>query len=190
MTGSLESPGDSIEEDEALLSPTGAPDISLPVASKKPWLLLVVLIFTLVAFVDIGAFLSEPPQTRIFEANLCLKHYREKDPSVIKRDGTIPEELCKVDEVQQRLAGIFGWQEMFNAIPGLLLAVPFGTLADRIGRKWIFTASLVGIVLSFAWTLLICEYCQETTWDVELTLKQAISSLFPYSWFGSRAPSH
>lgn len=189
MVGQPDSPRDSIEqeEEEALLSPTGSPDIALPAASKKPWLLLVVLIFTLVAFVDIGAFLSEPPQTRIFEANLCLKYYREEDPSVIKGDGTIPEELCKVDEVQQRLASIFGWQEMFNAIPGLLLAVPFGTLADRIGRKWIFTASLVGIVLSFAWTLLICEYWQGTNLGCGTDFETGYFKSLPLQlvWFSS-----
>ncbi|EUC43341.1 hypothetical protein COCMIDRAFT_101075 [Bipolaris oryzae ATCC 44560] len=150
------SPRDSSEEEEAFLPPIDAPDALQPTTGDKPWLLLVGLIFVLVAFIDIGAYLADPPMTRIFEANLCYKYYLEQDPSVIGGDGTIPEELCKVDIVQQRLASIFGWQEMFNALPGLLLAVPFGTLADRIGRKWIFAASLVGIVLSCAWTLLIC----------------------------------
>jgi MFS family permease len=119
--------------------------------------LLVGLISVMVTFIDIGAYLAEAPQTRIFEANLCLSYYREQDPSVILGDGSIPERLCKVDVVQQKLASIFGWQEMFNALPAILLAVPYGTLADRVGRKWVFTASLVGLVLSFAWVLLICK---------------------------------
>lgn len=151
-----DSPREPYEEEEAFLPSIDAPDALQPTTGDKPWLLLVGLIVVLVAFIDIGAYLADPPMTRIFEANLCYKYYLEQDPSVIE-DGTIPEELCKVDIVQQRLASIFGWQEMFNALPGLLLAVPFGTLADRIGRKWIFAASLVGIVLSYAWTLLICK---------------------------------
>ena len=151
-------PRDSTEEDDSLLSPYAA-TASLPgaVPKKKPWVLLVVLAFALIGIIDIGAFLAEPPKTRVFEANLCLIYYREHDPSVIGADGAIPERLCKVDEVQQKMAMIFGWQDMFDALPGLLLAVPFGTLADKIGRKWIFTASLMGLQLNSAWILFICE---------------------------------
>jgi MFS family permease len=155
-------PRGSTEEGEALLSPTEAYH-PLPIPRKKPWLLLVGLIFVLVTIIDVGAYLAEAPQTRIFEANLCLTYYREHDPSVILGDGSIPEKLCKVDEVQQRLAGLFGWAEMFNAFPAILLAVPYGTLADRVGRKWVFMASLVGLQLNFAWVLLICEWAGESS---------------------------
>ena len=147
---------ESSEEEGAFLPPIDDSDALQPTTGDKPWLLLVGLICALITFIDIGAYLADPPMTRIFEANLCYKYYLEQDPSVIGGDGTIPEELCKVDIVQQQLASIFGWQEMFNALPGLLLAVPFGTLADRVGRKWIFAASLLGIVFSYAWILLIC----------------------------------
>lgn len=152
------SPRESTEEEEALLPPIDIPDALQPTTEENPWVLLVGLTIALIAFNDIGVYLAGPPQTRVFETNLCYKYYLDQDPLVIGGDGTIPEELCKVDTVQQRLASIFGWQETFNALPGLLLAVPFGTLADRVGRKWVFAASLVGMVFSFAWTLLICKY--------------------------------
>jgi len=150
----------SVEEGAPLLSPT-ASAASLPLPppppKKKPWVLLVVLCLLLIAIVDMGAFLAEPPKTRVFEAKICLAYYRQHDPSAIGADGKIPEKLCKIDSVQQKLAMIFGWQDTFDALPGILLAVPFGTLADRIGRKWIFTASLMGLQLSFAWILVICR---------------------------------
>jgi MFS family permease len=151
---------ESIEREEALLSPTQSVLYPPRKAIKKPWVLLVALIFVMIAFIDVGAYLAEAPLTRLFEANLCLKYYREQDPSVIPGDGSIPEQLCKVDVVQQRLASIFGWQEMFAALPGILLAVPYGTLADRVGRKWTFTASLVGLELAFVWVLVICKTVQ------------------------------
>ncbi|KAI4710268.1 hypothetical protein J4E89_004719 [Alternaria sp. Ai002NY15] len=154
----LDLPRESLEEDEALLTPT-EPDFLPPHKStKKPWVLLVVLIFIIVAVVDVGAYLAEPPLTRLFEENLCLKYYREQDPSVIDGEGNIPEQLCKVDVVQQRLATIFGWQDMFSAIPGILLAVPYGTWADKVGRKWIVTASLVGLDLAFVWVMIITYF--------------------------------
>jgi hypothetical protein len=156
-------PRGSHEEDAPLLSSTDSL-ASLPPAQsarkekkKKPWIVLVILVFLLVAIVDVGAFLAEPPKTRVFEANICLQYYKEHDPSKITEGGTVPEELCKEDVIQQRLAMIFGWQDLFDAAPGILLAVPFGTLADKVGRKWVFVASLMGLQLSSAWVLLICK---------------------------------
>lgn len=124
---------------------------------RKPWIPFVVLILALVFIIDVGANLADPPKTRVFEANVCLSYYNKHDPSVIGNDGQVPEMLCKVDQVQQKLAMIFGWQDTFDAIPGILLAVPLGAMADRVGRKRIFVASLMGLQLSSAWTLLICE---------------------------------
>lgn len=124
--------------------------------TKKPWVLVVALAFALVSIIDVGAYLAEPPKTRVFEANLCLIYYRKNDPSAIGSNGSILEKLCKVDEVQQKMAVIFGWQDTFDSIPGILMAVPLGALADRVGRKWIFTASLMGLQLNSAWILLIC----------------------------------
>jgi MFS family permease len=141
----------SDEEGLPFLNHDTAPDKS------KPWVAMVVLAFALVAIIDIGAFLGEAPRTRVFEANICLGYYQETDSSVIGEDGTISEKLCKVDAVQQKMAMIFGWQEMFDAIPSIFLAIPFGVLADKVGRKWIFTASLMGLQLNSAWVLGICE---------------------------------
>lgn len=152
-------PRDSVEEDASLLYSLHESTFTLPEprVQKKPWVSLVVLALLLVTIIDVGAFLAEPPKTRIYETNVCLAYYREHDTSAIGADGRIPEQLCKIDEVQQKLAMIFGWQDTFDAIPGILLAIPFGTLADRVGRKWIFAASLLGCWLSSAWVLLICK---------------------------------
>jgi hypothetical protein len=162
MAHSAPPPRNSSEEEEGapFLPPTG-PAASLPASQKKtdkPWILLVALACLLIAIVDMGAFMAEAPRTRVYEANICLSHYRQNDPTAIGPDGTVSEKLCKIDPVQQRMATIFGWQEMFDAIPSIFLAIPFGTLADKVGRKWIFTASLVGLQLNGAWVLIICEY--------------------------------
>lgn len=152
------SPRGSTDERTCLLSPTDQ-SASFPLSSpdKKPWVRLVVLVFLLVSIIDVGGFLSDAPKTRVFEENICLVYYRQHDPSQIGSDGSVPEKLCKVDEVQQKLAMIFGWQDMFDAVPGIFLAVPYGALADRVGRKWIFTVSLLGLQLSSVWILVICE---------------------------------
>ncbi|KAF3035648.1 hypothetical protein E8E12_000603 [Didymella heteroderae] len=148
----VDSPRQSSDEE-------GLPFLHQPAPRKtKPWVVMVILAFALVAIIDLGAFLGEAPRTRVFEANICLGYYRQIDPSVIGEHGTIVEKLCKVDAVQQKMAMIFGWQEMFDAIPSIFLAIPFGVLADKVGRKWIFTASLMGLQLNSAWVLGICYF--------------------------------
>ncbi|KAH6644271.1 hypothetical protein C7974DRAFT_300438 [Boeremia exigua] len=158
----VDSPRESSEEE-------GLPylDPSPPLETTKPWVIMLVLAFVLVAIIDMGAFLAEAPRTRVYETNICLSYYREIEPSVIGPDGAIPEKLCKVDDIQQRMAMIFGWQDMFDAIPSIFLAIPFGVLADKVGRKWIFTASLMGLQLNSAWVLGICYFKDlplELTW--------------------------
>ncbi|KAF2868247.1 major facilitator superfamily domain-containing protein [Massariosphaeria phaeospora] len=149
------------EEGAPLISPTLSESPFAPPLvpkKKKPWIVLIGVIYLLVAIIDVGAYLAEAPKTRVFEANLCIRYYETHDPSKIGPDGTVAEHLCKEDEIQQKLAMIFGWQDMFDAIPGILLAVPFGLLADRVGRKWVFAASLMGLQFQLAWVLLISYF--------------------------------
>ena len=40
----------------------------------------------------------------------------------------------------------------------MLLAVPFGALADRFGRKKILLLALFGMFMNDAWIRLVCEY--------------------------------
>lgn len=58
------------------------------------------------------------PLNRVIELRLCNEHYTRNDPSVLQRHGTIPEELCKIDEVQQRLAWLQGIMEITLVVCG------------------------------------------------------------------------
>lgn len=151
---------ESYNESSPLLSPSPTPTTpehaSQQKKQSKRWIFLIVYLFFLIVTIDAGSFLAEPPMTRVFEANLCLRYYEKHDPSKINNDGTVYEALCKINEVQEKLAAIMGWSELFEAIPGILLAVPYGALADKYGRKWIFTLSLAGFFLDSAWTVVIC----------------------------------
>jgi hypothetical protein len=108
----MPSPRTSTEAGAPLLSPADTGFDGLPAApTPKPkpkhkpnWILLVALIVLCITVLDVGGFLAEPPKTRVFESNLCVRHYGAVDPSKIQADGTVPEALCKVDEVQQPMA--------------------------------------------------------------------------------------
>jgi MFS family permease len=63
---------------------------------------------------------------------------------------------CKAAPIQDAVNELFGWQTFFDGIPGLLLAMYYGSLADRIGRRPVLALSLLGMALSAAFTLYIC----------------------------------
>lgn len=65
----------------------------------------------LVALVNLAWSLYQLPVSRVVESRLCREHYATHDPSVLRPDGSVPEELCKIDGVQRRLGRIQGIME-------------------------------------------------------------------------------
>lgn len=61
--------------------------------------------------VNLAMSLYQLPLNRLVERRLCVEHYAIADPSVIQPDGTVGEQLCKVDAVQKRLGSIQGIME-------------------------------------------------------------------------------
>lgn len=133
-------------------------------SNGKPWVPTVVLLLATIAFIDISAFVSAAPRTRIYEANECTRYYQAHDPTRINPDGTVSEANCKINTIQQRLAIVYGWQDALDSVPGLVLALPFGALADRCGRKWIFTAALMGVQMNAAWVVGVCYLGAALQW--------------------------
>ncbi|KAK1756986.1 general substrate transporter [Echria macrotheca] len=114
--------------------------------------LLAVLLFT----VTTSGMLVLVPIFRLVEDAACHRYYG-KPP-----DEKIDEHLCKVDDVQRPLAYFGGLSAMLSSIVSLLAALPYGVLADRIGRKPSFVLSYVGILLAFAWTPFMLGIVQTT----------------------------
>jgi MFS family permease len=120
--------------------------------------LALMFLFTLVS--DVGYFMSIAPQTRLFEDLVCRKYYAGRSTTLFLHapDGRPDEALCKIPAVQDVVAELFGMQIFFDGIVGVLFGIYFGVLADRIGRRAILTISAIGVLLSSAWTLFICEF--------------------------------
>lgn len=70
----------------------------------------------------------------------------------------IPEHLCKIAPVQSELATLVGFEASFNSIPGILLTVPLGRLADRqrYGRRPFFFLGMAGMTLYVYWMMFVC----------------------------------
>ncbi|KAF4215558.1 hypothetical protein CNMCM8980_010606 [Aspergillus fumigatiaffinis] len=107
----------------------------------------ILLISSLVFFlVDFGFYLTVPAQTKIFEDIICRQYEAEGD--------------CKVALVQSELAAVNGWKDTFDALPGILLSIPYGVLADRIGRKPCLLLGLLGVILGEIWARIVCFWSQ------------------------------
>lgn len=140
-----------------------------------PWTHVVALCAAIVITANVAGYLSKAPKIRLFESVLCNEHWLSEEPSVVRDDGSVPEALCKIDVVQDRLATILGWQLFFDSIPAILLPIPYGYLADKYGRKWILVAAIFGVAASFASILFVVGFFHnllilETLPDTHLTL--------------------
>ncbi|RJE18438.1 MFS transporter [Aspergillus sclerotialis] len=83
---------------------------------------------------------------KIFENIICRQYYSSSDD----------ESVCKAAPIQSELAFINGWKDTFAALPSIFVAVPFGVLADRIGRKPCVLIGFLGVVLGETWTRIVC----------------------------------
>lgn len=142
--------------DETTICPPSA------VTPPANWPFLALIIGSIVLLVDLGTFLAQAPLVRLFESIRCLEFYQQHDPSVIIYPpggglGTVPEKYCKIDPVQDTVATIIGWQQLWDAVPGVLLGVAYGALADKKGRKLVLFLALLGAELGALWIAFVCK---------------------------------
>ena len=88
--------------------------------------------------------LVQAPRIRLYESIVCTRYYAANEPSLVGKDGSVPEELCKLNLIQDEITMVLGWQIMFENVPGILLAIPYGSLAEMYGRKWVLVLALAG----------------------------------------------
>ncbi|KAK1570186.1 major facilitator superfamily domain-containing protein [Colletotrichum navitas] len=113
-----------------------------------------IVMVAMMLFIDgLGYGMSLAPQTQLFENIVCRQYYKVNSTGLVGRPS---EEMCKDPAVQDVVAELFGWQTFFDGIPGLVLAIWFGVLADKQGRRRVLFLSLVGQVLGACWVLFIC----------------------------------
>ncbi len=65
------------------------------------------------------------PEMALFERALCRAYYAADDP---------PERLCKVDAVQQQLAGLRSWKAFFDGVASQRPSLPAAS-RPLIGRR-------------------------------------------------------
>lgn len=102
--------------------------------------------FIMVILVDLAGFFLEAPQTKILEGIICSRHYTASAATATTTD----EPDCTVGPVQSELATVTQMLNTFNRLPGLVVAIPFGILADRYGRRTVLLLAILGALLQDA----------------------------------------
>lgn len=110
---------------------------------------------------------------RLLELGVCREYHREHDPSLVDDNSYVQERLCKLAEVQQRLAHLRGYYSALDSVVGLVLTVPYGLVVGRLGERLLIAINVVGYLLSCAWFLVVCS-----SWNTFSTWTAVLSPLF------------
>lgn len=94
---------------------------------RKPPRSAITALLGLLLLVNLAASLYQLPLNRVIERRLCRDYYADHDPTAIQPDGSVQEELCKIDVVQQGLGWIQGTMDTLWVVGGMhpLLLFPF-----------------------------------------------------------------
>lgn len=98
----------------------------------------------------------EVPMIKLFEQAICNRYYASQGQAVFGTLSDVDESHCKIPAVQDELAGLVGLKFTFDALPALVTALYYGSVADRFGRRLVLALCCVGTACSLAWILFIC----------------------------------
>ncbi|KAI1126628.1 major facilitator superfamily domain-containing protein [Nemania abortiva] len=113
----------------------------------------IVLLICAYAFAMMFADSLQPAAlTKVFEDAIC-----DSTPSPTPSSSPSPDR-CKAPAVQKELALVRGFMQLAPIFSGILCTVPYGLLAERIGRKRVLMLSGVGTLAAFSWTLAVCYW--------------------------------
>ncbi|CAG9988309.1 unnamed protein product [Clonostachys byssicola] len=112
---------------------------------------MVMWILYIAIFIGGGAIQFQViPMARIYEDAICRAHYERAQVS-----GPIDESQCKVDAIQSELAFIFAIQEALTAFVSCFVAIPWGIVADKYGRKPVTCLCFLGDALAAAIVIIV-----------------------------------
>ncbi|EGZ69843.1 hypothetical protein NEUTE2DRAFT_160160 [Neurospora tetrasperma FGSC 2509] len=134
-------------------TPFSSPSPSSAITTKSSPSIRSLLV--LVALVNLAWSLYQIPLNRVIERRLCRDFYLDADPSAIGHDGSVPEELCKLDGIQQDLGSMMGLMETGWVAGDFVMTIPLVLLADRYGHAQVLRLNLVPRVIVLCWTLAV-----------------------------------
>ncbi|RAO67780.1 uncharacterized protein BHQ10_003792 [Talaromyces amestolkiae] len=161
----LANPHQHYIEDESTESQAGVSEPSsqwrlLPDWSPTQWRVMIAGALLLLS-VNFGNFIAQPPQLQIIEDIICRNYVQSINATSSTLSGGMVAEvdnICKSPAVQKELALVTGWKNTFDILPSVALALPFGILADKIGRRPVAIMALVSLMCSEIWCRVVCWF--------------------------------
>lgn len=92
----------------------------------------------------------EVPTIKLFEQAICNRYYSNHSIH-LRNTPDIHEGLCKIPAIQKELATLTGLKFTFDALPGLLTALYYGSIADR----YVALGQNTHRLLTWAWAGLV-----------------------------------
>ncbi|KAL7273446.1 hypothetical protein RUND412_003701 [Rhizina undulata] len=124
----------------------------------------------------LGTTILSTSRLPLLEQSVCRSYYQSHEPAIIGKDGSVPEMRCKEIEIQTELAGLRGWAEFFGDVPGLILTVSYGRLAETSSKKLILGVNTVSYVLSILYFLAVCYFYER--FDIKMIWLSCLFDIF------------
>ncbi|KAF7537350.1 hypothetical protein G7054_g3852 [Neopestalotiopsis clavispora] len=112
-------------------------------------------LLALLLLVNLSTSLYQLPLNRVIERRLCRDYYDENDPSRVLPGSAIPEDLCKIDEVQKGLAWIQGAMDTAWIVGDFVMTIPLGFVAEKYGQRTVLWMNLIPRVFMLAWAVVV-----------------------------------
>lgn len=110
---------------------------------------------------------------RLLELGVCREYLLKHEPGLVDDNGFVPENLCKLSEIQQSLAHLRGYYSALDSVVGLLLTVPYGLVVGWLGERLLIAINVIGYLSACAWFLVV-----SSSWHVFPTWAAVLSPLY------------
>ncbi|KAM5350042.1 hypothetical protein ACJ41O_006547 [Fusarium nematophilum] len=97
------------------------------------------------------------PHTLI-ERRLCSDYYQETDPSQIQPDGSVDEQLCKIDDIEKSLGRIQGVMETIWVAGDFFMTIPLSFVAEKWGLRNVLWLNLVSRGFMLLWAIIVGHF--------------------------------
>ncbi|KAI9170832.1 MFS efflux pump atnC [Paramyrothecium foliicola] len=144
------------QDSRASQAPTPEPSdgIATPAYGRRSEMAIRPVLFLLL-LVNLAMSLYQLPLNRVIERRVCREHCAVHDPTKLTPGGSIDEDLCKIEQVQQSLGSIQGVMETIWIVGDFAMTLPLSFIAQRKSRQIILLLNLVSRAFMLSWAVIV-----------------------------------